>query len=397
MNNSLPYILGIFILFSFINTNAQVVDYLFPVDEQYATGYLDDNGKVDGDIDLTFPNVGWGVFTLSILPPDAVIQSIKFYGYILSTNYPKWSSTPMGTVDPIIDLPSDISVQILSSYDSSTAYVYLDEWSSYELGWHEYDLGDDAAADMQAALNSNQGWFAVGFVVRNFSAGQSLIFSGRNSPNIPYLQVTYQPVPVELTSFTAEVMGNNVTLNWQTATEKNNRGFEVERQSLDLNQSINQSTNQWSAIGFVEGNGTSTEEHSYSFTDLPAGKAGKNVTAGKYSYRLKQIDFDGTYKYSNTVDVEKQNFASLQFYLNQNYPNPFNPTTTIKYSIPVAGLVTIKVYDLLGQEVAVLVNENKQAGTYDLEFNASSLSTGVYIYKLTAGSFTGTKKLLLLK
>ncbi|MCA2005105.1 MAG: T9SS type A sorting domain-containing protein, partial [Ignavibacterium sp.] len=121
----------------------------------------------------------------------------------------------------------------------------------------------------------------------------------------------------------------------------------------------------------------------------------KNLNRGKYQYRLKQIDFDGTFEYSKTVEVEI--VSPSKFELTQNYPNPFNPTTSISFTIPQAGNVKLAVYNLLGQEVAVLVNEFRDAGTYDVEFNASNLNSGVYLYKLEANGSTFTKKMTLLK
>ncbi len=203
----------------------------------------------------------------------------------------------------------------------------------------------------------------------------------------------YDPsaVPVELLSFTAGLINNKVELNWKTATEKNNRGFEIERQNVKTTGQ--KGTAGWEKIGFVEGNGTTVQTHSYSFSD-------NNPAAGNYSYRLKQIDFDGSYEYSDVVGVTVN--TVLKYNLSQNYPNPFNPATQISYSIPSAGFVTLKVYDVLGNEVAVLVNEEKPAGVYTLNFNARSvdgqeLSSGVYLYRLKAGDYSSTKKLILMK
>ncbi|MFO7524292.1 MAG: T9SS type A sorting domain-containing protein [Ignavibacteriaceae bacterium] len=195
-----------------------------------------------------------------------------------------------------------------------------------------------------------------------------------------------EAVPVELTSFTASVSGNDVTVNWSTASETNNQGFEVQRQSAAGNA-------QWETIGFVEGRGTTTEEQSYSYRD-------KNLSAGNYQYRLKQIDFDGTFEYSKVAEVEIG--LPTRFVLEQNYPNPFNPSTKIEYNIPNAAtgqtlFVTLKVYDVIGNEVTILVDEYKTAGIYEVEFDASQLSSGIYFYKLSAGSFISTKKMILMK
>ena len=186
-------------------------------------------------------------------------------------------------------------------------------------------------------------------------------------------------VPVELTSFAANVKDQDVVLNWTTATETNNRGFEVERRSENTD---------FVTVGFIDGNGTTTESQSYVFTD-------KKMLPGTYVYRLKQIDFDGSSEYSQEVEAEIAN--PIEYVLSQNYPNPFNPSTTISYSIPEAGFVTIKVYDILGNEVANLVDEFKQVGKHDLVFNASNLSSGVYYYKMTSAGFSEIKKLMLMK
>ena len=218
--------------------------------------------------------------------------------------------------------------------------------------------------------------------VKNIQNGYELWISCA-SRGVAVLTVTGTVVPVELVSFTANTNGNNVNLSWSTATEINNSGFEIERAvSSPL------STLYWGKVGFVNGNGTTTETQSYSFTD-------DNLTSGKYLYRLKQIDFDGTYEYSNEVEVTVT--VPEKYELSQNYPNPFNPSTKINYQIAQNNFISLKVYDVLGNEVTTLVNENKTAGYYEINFDASSLSSGVYLYKLQAGSFVETKKMILLK
>jgi photosystem II stability/assembly factor-like uncharacterized protein len=197
--------------------------------------------------------------------------------------------------------------------------------------------------------------------------------------------------PVELMSFIAGVENDNVTLNWTTATETNNSGFSVESKQVHSLQST-VGNEEWKTISFVNGHGTTTEPQSYSFIDL-------NLSAGKYQYRLKQIDFDGTFEYSNTIEVEIT--PPAKFSLEQNYPNPFNPTTKIRFTIPVVetglALSLLKVYDVLGNEVATLVNEYKTAGNYEVEFDASKLSSGVYYYQLKADEFIQTRKMIILK
>lgn len=186
-------------------------------------------------------------------------------------------------------------------------------------------------------------------------------------------------IPVELTSFTASTIDGNVLLNWTTATELNNAGFEIEK-------SIENKT--WNKIGFINGYGTSTETHNYSFVD-------ENPAEGKYFYRLKQIDFDGSFEYSNIIEVF--NNMILDFTLEQNFPNPFNPTTKLSWQSPISSQQTLIIYDVLGNEVTTFVDEFRQAGKYEFNFDASGLSSGIYFYKLSAGEFVETKKMILIK
>ena len=195
-------------------------------------------------------------------------------------------------------------------------------------------------------------------------------------------------VPVELNSFTANVIDAKVLLNWQTASELNNRGFEIQR-SLTPTPSLKEGAlGNWRTIGFVDGKGTTTQLNDYNFTDEP-------IESGLYTYRLKQLDFDGSYKYSDEVDV---NFIfANDFRLSQNYPNPFNPSTTIEYQIPKASFVTIKVYDVLGKEIVTLVKEEKPAGIHEVNFEPKDLTSGLYLYKISAGGFEQIRKMLFLK
>jgi hypothetical protein len=188
-------------------------------------------------------------------------------------------------------------------------------------------------------------------------------------------------IPVELTSFSASVNANSVLLRWSTATELNNLGFEVHR-------SVNR--NDWSSLGFVSGKGTTTEFNNYTFED-------NQISSGRYFYRLKQIDNDGTYKYSNTIEVAVGSIPT-EFVLQQNYPNPFNPSTTIKFGFDKTTKASLKVYDILGNEVDVLFSGTTDAGRiYEVSFNAAGFSSGVYYYRLSGNNKAEVKKMLLLK
>jgi len=185
-------------------------------------------------------------------------------------------------------------------------------------------------------------------------------------------------LPVELSSFSGSVIEEGIKLNWTTETEVNNYGFEIHRKTKD---------SEWQNLGFVEGHGNTNSPKSYSFID-------DNFLTGKYYYRLKQIDNDGAFEYSNTVEID---LAPSEFVLYQNYPNPFNPSTTIKYSLPEAGAVKLVLYNMLGEEVKVLVSELQEAGVHKINFNANELGSGMYFYRLETSGFVDVKKMLLLK
>jgi predicted GH43/DUF377 family glycosyl hydrolase len=186
-------------------------------------------------------------------------------------------------------------------------------------------------------------------------------------------------VPVELTSFSAEALDRKVILKWATATELNNNGFEIQRKVAESD---------FATIGFVRGEGTTTNQKEYSYID-------KDLANGKYYYRLKQFDYNGTYEYSNVIEVDVRSLDN--YALEQNYPNPFNPTTTIGYILKEKINAKLILLNAIGEEVAVLVNEEQDKGFHKVDFNASTLASGVYFYQLKAGEFMSVKKMLLLK
>ncbi len=190
------------------------------------------------------------------------------------------------------------------------------------------------------------------------------------------------PIPVELVSFNADADENGITLKWETSTEINNSGFDVERSPNNIS---------FEKIGNVKGKGTTTETQQYSFKD-----ASITTGKGKIYYRLRQIDLDGSANYSDAIEVE-YSIIPVEFSLSQNYPNPFNPTTTIKFGIPKEVKVTLKVYDILGKEVATIVDRKMEPGYYKYEWNGVQFASGVYFYRLDAGSFVKIKKMVLIK
>jgi uncharacterized protein (TIGR02145 family) len=187
-------------------------------------------------------------------------------------------------------------------------------------------------------------------------------------------------LPVELTSFTASVINNNVKLNWTTATEINFSFFEIQKKSIN--------NNNWQKIASVNASGNSNSPKQYSYIE-------KNVNSGQYNYRLKMIDLDGSFKYSKIVSAEI--VLPVKFELSNAYPNPWNPTTTIRYQVPINIPVTIKIFDVLGKEIETLVNEFKPARSYEVTLNGKGLSSGVYYYQMKAGDFIDTKKFILIK
>jgi len=191
-------------------------------------------------------------------------------------------------------------------------------------------------------------------------------------------------LPVELTSFTADVNKNNAMLSWSTSSESNNSGFEIERSG---------NNGQWSKIGFVHGKGNSSSQNFYFFAD-------KNLNTGIYNYRLKQIDYNGNYEYyylQNEINIGKPE----EFSLKQNYPNPFNPMTKIDFSLPEDGNVSLSVYDNSGKLVSKLMNGSVNSGYHSVNFNASGISSGIYFYKLEFEnkdkSFSKVMKMAVLK
>jgi hypothetical protein len=288
---------------------------------------------------------------LSKLLSCTINSTASFINYVKLKHYCDWYADPA----PFMGIGV--------SYDAGNTYTTL--WQFQPVG------GNVGPEDIEVSFTPSQNSY------------QLVLFCNGNSFNIDFWYVddiiVYHIVPVELTSFTATSVNDQVELNWITSTETNNKGFEVERMS---------SGGIFEQIGFVAGFGTTAEPKSYSFVDT-------KLESGSYTYRLKQIDFDGTFTYSDEVNVDVE--VPLVFALEQNYPNPFNPSTTIKYSIPEDGFVKLAVYNMLGEEVATIVNASQKAGRYEVNFDATGLSSGVYVYRIEAANYTASKKLMLMK
>jgi hypothetical protein len=280
-----------------------------------------------------------------------------------------------------------LEVAYNSNFPPSDAYA-LQFWKKPEWVFSN-DLGGGTI------WNGNSLDVQIDFVTEDLDPGtysMDLVLNTNDPANqsvvIPIILVVNDFVPVELTSFAAQLNGKDVELSWTTATETNNSGFEIQKKVVTDGKNA-----EWKNAGFVKGMGTVSAPQTYSYTDEIG-----DLTQAVVKYRLKQIDFDGTFEFSNIVEIE---IVPGEFTLKQNYPNPFNPSTTIEYALPSESLVNIAVYNLLGQKVAELVNETQQAGYYTLNWNASNIASGVYIYRMEAtgknGNFIENKRMILLK
>ncbi|MDP3832309.1 MAG: T9SS type A sorting domain-containing protein [Ignavibacteriaceae bacterium] len=356
----------------------EVIDTLYPQAAQYWTGSTDGTNKTDGEVRGANTQDGWFTFDVSSIPDAATIMSVNFNGYVNSANWPYWSATPLPGLNPLTATASELKTAIQANSGTTLAYLFSNESGSFTTGWKTYPLAGTVSADLQAALG--QGWFAMGMDSRDNSANFFINWDGWSQTNVSYIVVHYSYItPVELTSFEATTVNRNVTLNWQTATELNNTGFDIQRKSENTD---------WQKIGFVNGSGTTTEATNYSYVDNPQSN-------GLVQYRLKQVDFDGTYDYSQVVEVNIG--APAKFELAQNYPNPFNPVTSISFSIPSASSVKLTIYNQIGEKVAELLNENLEPGVYSYNWNASKQASGIYFYELQANEFKSVRKMTLIK
>jgi photosystem II stability/assembly factor-like uncharacterized protein len=230
-----------------------------------------------------------------------------------------------------------------------------------------------------------------GVTVNTIAISDSKVFAGTNGQGV-WSRLQSDILPIELTSLTASVQQNKVVLNWKTATELNNYGFEIERTSYHDGFI----TSNWESLGFIKGSGNSTSTKEYSFTD--ATLRGN----GKFIYRLKQIDNDGKIKYLGETEISV-NLIPRAYSLENNFPNPFNPSTVINYSLPFESNVKLTLYNALGMAVKELIVEVQAAGSHQYNFNATGLSSGVYLYTIQASSVDGkenyqsTKKMILMK
>jgi len=371
-------------------------------------------------------NVSGPVWSFATEPnPDIVIDTLFFDDFesgtslwtitnnggtcnwlIFTPPYPNAYTLPASSSGGVLSADSDecgsgttmnTTARINGSFDFSTYTEMV--WVEFDNDFRTIDADDDAIVEMSTdgGTTWTSIWDRLGVDARNSHETVDITSAVAGETNVQFRLISVQPgwdwwwtldnfaiygmylVPVELTSFAAVISDDNVQLNWTTATEINNQGFEIQKRT---------GSGEYEKIGYVPGHGTTTSTQTYSYVD-------SKVASGSYTYRLKQIDFNGTYEYSYEVAVEVT--TPLEYALEQNYPNPFNPSTSIKYSIPEGGLVTLDVYNLLGEKVGTLVNGIQEAGRYEINFDASNLASGIYVYSLKSGSFTSVKKMLLMK
>jgi hypothetical protein len=355
--------------------NQQVVgtDFLFDI-------YLTRTGTNDlylgtSDFVLTF---NAAAFT----NPALVRESSAFWNLTSTSGNPVGSTyrlatspAPISGNEIIINL-NQISFGDQSEFDDFVARINNTS-NTHRMGRYRVSGINNSSAFMNLQWKTT----GTGVTTQVFALGPVTPWNS-NQVIINAINPDEEPLPVELTSFTVVAKHNNVTLNWQTATEINNFGFDVERCVLSAE------CQEWNKIGFVSGSGNSSSDKEYSFTD-------KNISGGsKFLYRLKQIDNDGQFEYSDIIEVE---VVPQQFELSQNYPNPFNPSTTIRFSLPVQTQLKINIYNMLGELVKTVSEGMYESGYYNITFDASGLSSGTYIYRLESDSFVETKKMLMIK
>ncbi len=359
-----------------------------------AVGYIDNDNVLD---------VAVGDQVLSTTPVD--------YVYAWNVNGTALPGFPIGPTNAINsqiilgDINNDGMMDLITDDNGAPYYHGYSADGSIMPGWPIMVNGESTFYEMPALADINgngvldmlgagkQGFSPDFVLIHLWDTGNQFVPENYTLPVFQYnerhngvygdLSLT---VPVELVSFTASVSGSSIVLNWSTATETNNRGFEVERQRAEGKMHTGDSED-WESMAFVEGNGSTTSKSVYTYVD-------NNVSSGKYYYRLKQIDFDGSFSYSPVVNADLNH---LSYELSQNYPNPFNPATSISYSVPEKSVVSLEIFNTLGQKIKTLVNETKETGKYTVRFSADNLPSGMYLYKLSAGKFTQSRKMLLVK
>ncbi|MDO8549312.1 MAG: S8 family serine peptidase, partial [Ignavibacteria bacterium] len=381
------------ILFNTINTdiyiNASIPDAAVP--NEFIAPFWDDlDGRTQGTVHykqdgnrfiIQFTN--WQRYPAT---GSLTFQVVLYSSGKILVNYNNMNATLTSATVGIENQGGTIGLQ--AAYNAAYVHNNLALQFSAEPDW----LG---ATPLSGRLyNGNSVDIDLEFRTEDFPLGDysmDLVISSNDPVNstitVPVM-MTIVPIPVELTSLSAEAEKNSVTLKWITATETNNQGFSIERKDGKWKMG----NGKWEKVGFIEGKGNTTEIQSYIFSE-------KDLKVGKYNYRLKQMDYDGSYEYSDEVEADIS--APEEYTLKQNYPNPFNPMTIIEYSLPENAEVRIDIYNSLGEMVRTLLNNTRDAGYQKVSFDASSLPSGTYIYQIKAKgqtkTFVDSKKMLLVK
>ncbi|MEN8192972.1 MAG: T9SS type A sorting domain-containing protein [Bacteroidota bacterium] len=308
-------------------------------------------GPQDGYAKTLSGNFSWKLRDRLTVEWSVTLNATKIDGFSFYVR--RWDNAPKPDYD--VFYSTDGSSYFLAGTIDETFFLLNPEWKKFEY------------------LSSISGGNIIKILIMPNGRSEAILIDDFTFIN---------PLPVELTTFTAKAFAKGVKLNWSTATEVNNYGFEVQRSEGRDQKS------DWEKIDFVEGHGNSNSPKDYSFVD-------KAPTFGEVSYRLKQIDTDGAFEYSDVVTVTSQNLAKNE--LLQNHPNPFNPSTVISFSLAELSHVNISVYNAIGQKVVELANEQMDAGFHNVNFDGSNLSTGFYFYRLETPNYSKTMKMMLVK
>lgn len=342
---------------------------------------------VEGPMTYNFPTVG-PASKLYPLGKGTTYRPLELRLAQESAVATEYTAELINTPPPARVLPASLSKVSENRYYTITKGTGANVTEAAVILSYDTDDGVSDAANLRVAKDDGAGnWVDLGGVATAATTGT--ILSTTNFTTFSDFVIAnalggMNVIPVELSSFTANTVGNNVDLRWITITETNTKAFFVQKMKANTrNKDI-----EWETVAEINAKGTSSEVNHYSYVD-------KNVLAGSYLYRLKIIDIDGSFDVSEQVSAVISNPTKVS--LAQNYPNPFNPETLIKFEIPQNSFVNLTIFNIIGEKVATLVNENLEAGIYEKRFNAQELSNGIYLYKLVNGNSTITKKMLLIK
>lgn len=367
----------LFILFSMMTFAQQMTI-------EYGVDYIDGVMGSGGDPWKPAISYDFGGSTYYLVSLEVKMEGIE--------NNMGWRVSSFGTTEPTLTVIGDLSgtfdclnnTWVTINVNSGTALTgkvaFIVETNTGKSIYNDFDANDPNGDWMY--YNPDGQWY------HNSDLG-----GGANA--LRAIVSTENPLPVEMVSFNAKVSDNSVILEWETATEKSNYGFEIQRNIPAGDKAGNNFTiinnvknSDWDVIGFINGNGNANTQSKYSFID-------KNVAAGTYVYRLKQIDADGKFNYSGFINVTMEKQA--EFNLEQNYPNPFNPSTKLSFSLAKDEFTNLTIYNILGEKVKTIVNRQLAGGFYSFIVDGSDMASGTYIYTLTAGNKTISKKMNLVK